>query len=64
MKADPPVRKDGRCAHCVGPRKAKPNRYSGLAATLDPFCSTGCCRAWHGVADRPRDPLPRRAYAS
>lgn len=51
MRSDPPVRRDGRCAQCGGPRrKAKPQR--GVDPALyasDPFCSGPCCRAWHGV---------------
>lgn len=51
--ADPPVRADGLCAQCGGPRKyAVPNRYSGNDAVEDPFCSAGCARDWHD------NPLP------
>lgn len=53
MTTDPPVRKDGRCAQCLGPRKhAVANKYSGMDAVQDPFCSTTCCREWHD------NPLP------
>lgn len=63
MRADPPVRRDGRCAECREPRNPRANRYSGLAAQLDPFCSTGCCKAWHGLAEPERRRGTRRAYA-
>ena len=50
MKPEPTVRRDGCCRQCRGPRRnAKPNRYSGLAAVADPFCSTQCARAWYGT---------------
>lgn len=64
MRLDPPVRLDGRCVHCGGPRTVRQNRYSGLAAALDPFCSSACCRAWHGVAEREHQPQGRRGYVS
>ena len=47
MPPDPSVRDDGRCVVCLGPRKAKLGNYSD--PTEDPFCSTGCCRTYHGV---------------
>lgn len=37
---DPKVRSDGRCVVC---RKPLPERY----ATVDPFCSSDCCKAWY-----------------
>jgi len=49
---DPKVRKDGLCAQCKGPRThAVWNKYSHDAAILDPFCSTNCCRVYHGQPD-------------
>lgn len=64
---DPPVRGDGRCAHCGGQRgrlpKAITQRNKAILAReleLDPFCSTVCCRSWHGTElDRhPQKPPP------
>lgn len=55
MTADPPVRTDGRCHVCLGPRKIKPKQRHGLEAQLDPFCSNVCCRAYHA------NPLPNRS---
>lgn len=46
---DPPVREDGLCVVCLSERR--PNRsakYGRDEAERDPFCSTVCCRAWHG----------------
>jgi len=69
MSPDPEVRADGRCAECIGPRRASARKHKlskldkshfrDLAEhiALDPFCSTECCRAWHGfvhVGDRLR----------
>lgn len=49
---DPPVRRDGRCATagCTRPLpRSKPAmRYAGAQLETDPFCSTGCCRRFHG----------------
>jgi hypothetical protein len=48
--ADPPLRADGRCAVCYGPRHlARSRRYAKGCAELDAFCSTGCARRWHGT---------------
>jgi len=52
MRADPPVRKDGRCAQCGKVRKL-PKPQKGVDRALyeiDPFCSSPCARAYHGVA--------------
>jgi hypothetical protein len=49
MPKDPPVRDDGRCAQCGKPRRPERSRsYGGYAAEADAFCSTDCCRVWHG----------------
>lgn len=50
--ADPPVRADGRCLTCNGPRTAhrKSKPLYRAAAERDPFCSTKCAREWHGCA--------------
>ena len=46
---DPPVRADGLCAECEGPRNTKASwKYAGVSAELDPFCSNKCARAWWG----------------
>ena len=54
MRSDPPVRPDGRCAHCGEPRMV-PRHHSSINPAvyeLDPFCSGPCARAYHG------NPLP------
>lgn len=39
----PQVKRDGRCLQCDGERPP-------VAVTeRDPFCSTACSKAWHGV---------------
>jgi len=47
---DPPVRPDGCCAQCGGPRTvtAQARKYAGYQVDLDPYCSARCCRRWHG----------------
>lgn len=54
MVTDPPVRPDGRCLTCGGPRTAhrKASPLYRDQAERDPFCSTKCAREWFGV------PLP------
>jgi hypothetical protein len=67
MTADPPVRTDGRCVVCDKPRSPwRSKRYGKLEAERDPFCSSTCCRVWHGVSLRatpstsgPTSPKPR-----
>jgi hypothetical protein len=56
---DPPVRADGRCHVCKGPRGKIPKTLvkrtaRDLAAALaaDPFCSSACARRFYGC------PLP------
>jgi hypothetical protein len=49
---DPRVRKDGLCAHCRKPREMPRTHHGSINAAvylLDPFCSTSCARAYHGV---------------
>jgi hypothetical protein len=46
---DPPIREDGRCAHCHGPRKMPKSKLHRDAAETDAFCSSTCCRAYHGL---------------
>ena len=46
---DPPVRADGRCLTCLGPRRPeRSQRYAPGIAQLDPWCSATCSRKWHG----------------
>lgn len=67
---DPEVRTDGLCVQCVGPRRKgvkkhdlstlERGHFRRLAEHLaeDPFCSTECCRDWHGfvhAGDRLKD---------
>jgi hypothetical protein len=47
MKADPPIRKSGRCALPGCKKKIKTITIYGEA---DAFCSTACCREWHGTS--------------
>jgi hypothetical protein len=59
VRPDPPVRKDGRCSQCGQPRHPQRSRkYGQAAAELDPFCSSSCAKAWHGVPDRSAPALP------
>ena len=54
MLPDPPCPKGGRCVVCGKPRKPQRSRkYAGGRAESDPFCSTVCCREWHGTQLRP-----------
>lgn len=50
LKLDPPSRPDGRCVVCRKERKVteKARKYAGAQLDMDPFCSTVCCRLWHG----------------
>lgn len=66
MKKDPPVRKDGLCATCKKPRKeVKPQKGVDPKQYVDPFCSSRCCRAYHGTSvkegadSKGRAPTPR-----
>lgn len=60
--ANPPVRKDGRCAGCGGSRektRAHKDEHNGgtrlersfwrAAVERDPFCSRECCERFHGL---------------
>ncbi len=82
MRADPPVRTDGLCATpgcgkrlISGPPKTMPKALRALfVAELarEPYCSTRCCREWHGNHDRTEptaDPslirtAPRKFYGT
>lgn len=55
-RPDPPVRSDGRCVICHGPRgrlpKTATQRAKAILAkelALDPFDRTECCREWFGT---------------
>lgn len=56
MIPDPPVRADGKCVVCGRGRKIKRSGKYGLdkngrrVAATDPFCSTQCCREYHGTS--------------
>ena len=59
---DPRVRKDGRCARkgctkmrpivtATGKKRKELIRYAGaFQLERDPFCSSRCCRAFHGTS--------------
>jgi len=47
---DPPAPSDGTCLVCGRERAvAKLKPLYRRALERDPFCSTDCCRAWHGT---------------
>lgn len=57
---DPPVREDGRCVVCLGPRNPeRSKKYAGDVAHLDPFCSNVCARDWHGLLTHNIKPGPK-----
>lgn len=47
---DPSVRMDGKCRQCKGSRTI-PNSLlvDQSFYERDPFCSSQCCRLWHGI---------------
>ena len=54
IRDDPRLRSDGRCVQCGGERRGpSPRAHKQYVDAghyeLDPFCSAGCCREWHGV---------------
>jgi hypothetical protein len=50
VRPDPPTPADGTCATCGRKRKVnRRSRYGLNEAKHDPFCSTVCCREWHGT---------------
>jgi hypothetical protein len=50
VRIDPPIRRNGKCIVCGGPRNPSRSRtYGGTVAELDPFCCTEHCKIWHGV---------------
>ena len=50
---DPPVREDGRCLTCLGPRHPERSQpYAGDIAKFDPWCSNVCARVYF------KNPLP------
>ena len=53
-RPDPERREDGRCARhgCKKPlqkQTARHPRYAGDEILSEPFCSTECCKTYHGV---------------
>lgn len=57
MKDAPPVREDGRCVVCLGPRVVIPKvlvKRSAhdlrVALEADAFCSSSCARAYYGTS--------------
>lgn len=49
-KTDPRVRKDGKCAVCLGPRNPeRSTKYGREQATTDPFCSRICAESYHNI---------------
>lgn len=52
LRPDPPVRDDGLCAYdgCEKMRVVPKQTYATREEhEADPFCSTVCCRHYHGV---------------
>ena len=71
MTADPPVRKDGKCARpgCRRKRASMPstNYVARSHYETDPFCSSACCRTYYGVTDvaiESRKPTGRKRMRS
>lgn len=66
---DPPRRADGLCARdgCDEPvptgRKSRADVRASLAS--EPFCSTDCCKLYHGLisAPSPKRGAPGKPYA-
>lgn len=60
FEGDPPVREDGRCLTCLGPRRPeRSQRYAPGIAQFDPWCSNECARAWHRQTSHRRQPGPK-----
>ena len=58
-RQDPEPNADGTCIVCRKLRKPERSKaYAGITATLDPFCSCECARAWYG------NPIPERSIWS
>lgn len=47
MEPDPKRKRGGGCAQCGEPITIV--MRPGIDYGTDPFCSTECCKAWHGV---------------
>ena len=48
VRADPKVRRDKMCVVCKKPRRPeRSERYAGLEAARDAFCSVECARVFH-----------------
>jgi hypothetical protein len=52
VRPDPRPRKDGLCVVCRKKRVFAKNKLKGVDPKIyerDAFCSTDCCKVWHGV---------------
>lgn len=50
VPGDPPVRADGLCRQCGGPRRLDgKGKLHRAEAAQDPFCSNDCCRLWYSL---------------
>jgi hypothetical protein len=47
---DPPVRRDGNCVNCGGPRPNIEDPKGIYRVYEDPFCSTKCCKEYYNVS--------------
>jgi hypothetical protein len=52
-RPDPLPRRDGRCVVCRKKRHPPAKNYAANEYITDPFCSTQCCRLYHGT------PIPK-----
>lgn len=70
MKADPPVRRDGRCAcgcgrELPGVPKRRQKGIDDSVYTSDPFATNTCCRIFHGLDGEKRSgSTAKRAYVT
>jgi hypothetical protein len=65
LRPDPPVRRDRICARPDCPKPLvtptpQHRKYGGTAILSEPFCSTECCKLYHGVIVTPAPPRPCR----
>ena len=47
---DPPIRRDGTCYVCQGPRPVIDDPKGIYRVYEDPFCSTKCCKEYYQVS--------------
>lgn len=53
LVGEPEIPAGGGCARCGKHRHPERSaKYGGVAAQLDPFCSTGCAKAFYSIVDR------------